>query len=79
MIDFYMLEAREIRTKRDDGLPGLLLGRYLPGLSYRLTPKNQADVETWITEGVAKVGVAPGSAAAHRLAGGLVGGAVKTD
>lgn len=64
VVNFFMTEAREARTSRADNLPGKLLARYLPGMSYRLTPKNKPFVEAWIAEGVAHLGVLPGSAAA---------------
>jgi hypothetical protein len=64
VVHFFMTEPREARTKREDGLPGKFLARYLPGLSYRLTPKNQPFVDGWLKEGVAHFGVLPGSAAA---------------
>lgn len=78
MINFYMTEVREIRTERPDGLPGQLLGRFLPGLSYRLTPQNKDHVEKWASEGAARMGVLPGSAADLLAGGGSVSGTVKT-
>lgn len=64
VVNFFMTEPREARTTRADGLPGRLLARYLPELSYRLTPANKEFVEAWMAEGVAHFGVLPGTAAA---------------
>lgn len=65
-IYFHMLQTREIRQKREDGLPGRLLGRFLPygaanPLSYRLTPLNKEYVLKWIEEGAAAYGAPEGS------------------
>jgi len=74
-INFYMDQAREIRIEREDGFPGKLIGRYLPGLSYRITDLNKSYVEKWIEEGICHIGVLPGSAASLGI---NVAGSVKS-
>ena len=69
VVNFFMTEPREARTQRADKLPGKLLARFLPGLSYRITPKNKPFVEAWMKEGVAHIGVLPGSMAALGFTG----------
>lgn len=81
MISFYMSQPREIRAPRADGLPGILLGRFLPATpqkpySYTVTDGNKDHVQTWVSEGAAHIGIYPGSAASIRAAGGSVGGSV---
>lgn len=64
VVNFFVTEPLEARVPRTDGLPGKLLARYQPGLSYRLTEKNKPFVEAWIAGGKAQIGVPAGSAAA---------------
>lgn len=51
---FYMTETREARS-----VGGKLFGRFLPGLSYRITDINKKFVEKWVQEGVAHAGLPP--------------------
>jgi len=67
VVNFFVTEPVEARTKREDGLPGKLLARYLPGLSYTLTEKNKPYFEMWIKDGKAQIGIPAGSAAALNI------------